>query len=146
MILSGIELKHINKLVDTYNFISIKHLIPVGGDDLDKIEGDIVLKFAKGNEPFTELNSDEVKNPNQGEVVYVDDKDVLCRRWNWRKCDKSKMTEKTINASLVIEGLPPVTKEELEKIVKELEILINKYCGGETKYYILDKNNSEIKF
>ena len=91
MILSGIELKSINNIVDIYNYVSIKHMTPMGGDDLDKVDGNITLKFAEGTEEFKELNSDEIKNPKQGEVVYCDDKEVLCRRWNWRECDKSKM-------------------------------------------------------
>ena len=142
MILDGIELKHINKVVDVYNYISIKHIIPMGGDDLDKIDGNITLKFAQGNEPFTELNSEETKNPKEGEVIYADDKEVLCRRWNWRECNKSKMTEDTKNVALVVEGLSPFTKEEIEKIVKELAELVQKYCNGEIKTYIL---NNELK-
>ncbi len=145
MILDEIELRHINKVVDIYNYISIKYIVPVGGDDTDKIEGSITLKFAQGNEPFVELNSEETKNPREGEVVYVDDKEVLCRRWNWRECDKSKMTENTKNVALVVEGLPPVTKEEIEIITKELSELIQKYCGGEIKTFILNSSNPETE-
>ena len=145
MILKEIELHHINKIVDIYNYISIKNIIPVGGDDIDKINGNITLKFAQGNEPFVELNSEETKNPKEGEVVYVDDKEVLCRRWNWRECDKSKMTEKTKNVALVIEGLPPTTNEEIQKIIKELRELVQKFCGGEIKTVILNNSNPEAE-
>ncbi len=145
MILQGIELRHINKIVDIYNYISIKHIIPVGGDDINKIDGNITLKFAKGNEPFVELNSEETKNPKEGEVVYVDDKEVLCRRWNWRECDKSKMTEETKNVALVVEGLPPVTKEEIRQIINELSDLIQKFCHGDIKTFILNKSAPETE-
>src|SRR3989344_6116128 len=50
LVLNGIELRHINKLVDIYNFISLKHILPLGGEDIDKIEGDITLTFAEPNE------------------------------------------------------------------------------------------------
>jgi len=145
MILEGIELKHINKIVDIYNYISIRHTVPVGGDDVDKVEGDIRLKIANGTEPFIELNSEETKTPKPGEVVYVDDKEVLCRRWNWRECDKSKMTERTKNATIVVEGLPPTTQEHIRDITNELVELIKKYCGGETQIFILNKENSSIE-
>ena len=145
MILGDKEITHINTLVDIYNYISIKHIIPVGGDDLEKIDGNITLTIAKGDEPFTELNSDELKNPKEGEVIYKDDKEVLCRRWNWRECDKSKMTENTKNAALVIEGLPPTTKEEVEAITQELAELIQKYCEAETTTIILNKENPEVE-
>jgi len=145
MILDGIELSHINKIVDIYNLLSIKHIIPVGGDDIDKIDGNITLKLAEGTENFTELNSDETKNPKEGEVVYMDDKEVLCRRWNWRECDKSKMTEETKNVTLVVEGLPPFTKEDIQSIIDELSTLAKTHCGGEASTIILNKDNKEIE-
>jgi len=145
MILNGIELKTINKIVDVYTYILIKHMIPVGGDDLDKIDGDIVLKFAKGDELFIELNKEEVKNPKEGEVVYADDKEILCRRWNWRECEKSKMTEDTKNVAIVVEGLPPVTNEDIVRILGELSKLVKKHCGGDNKSIILNKDNKEAE-
>lgn len=145
MILEGVKLKHINKVVDLYNVISLKHMIPLGGDDTDKVEGNIVLRFANGDEPFIRLNAEEVDHPEEGEVIYSDNKEVLCRRWNWRECDKSKMTEDTKNLTLVVEALPPVTGKEVQKIVEELAELIKKYCGGEISTHILNDENPEVE-
>ena len=142
MILEGVELRHINKIVDIYKYISLKYVVPVGGDDTDKIDGNISLRFASGEEQFIRLNSDKIDHPKNGEVVYADDKEVLCRRWNWRECDKSKMTEDTKNVALVIEGLSPTTKEEVNLIVNELAELVEKFCGGEIEKYILDSDNN----
>ena len=145
MVLEGIQLRHINKIVDIYNYISLKHMVPVGGDDIDKTNGDIVLRFATGCEPFTRFNSDEIDHPKEGEVIYVDDEEVLCRRWNWRECDKSKMTEQTKNVMLVVEGLAPVSKEYVQSIVEELGQLVEKFCGGKILTHILNAGNKEIE-
>lgn len=145
IVLDGIEIRHINKLVDIYNYISLKHMVPLGGDDLDKVDGSIELRFAKGDEIFIELESDEIKNPKSGEVIYADDKEVLCRRWNWRECNKSKMTEQTTNAAIVVEGLSSVTKDSIGNITKELSELIKKYCGGSFEIYILNTENPTIE-
>lgn len=145
MILEGVHLRHINKVVDIYNYISLKHTVPVGGDDIDKIDGDIVLRFANGDETFIRLNSDEVDHPKEGEVVYADDKEVLCRRWNWRECDKSKMTEQTKNVTLVVEGLSPVSKKDVQSIIEELGQLVEKFCGGEISTHILNSENKGVK-
>ena len=145
LILEGNQLKHINKIVDLYNYISIKYMVPVGGDDIDKVNGNIMLKFSDGNETFKELNTGEEKKPQPGEVVYADDKEVLCRRWNWRQCEKTKMTLSTKNICLVVEGLTHVTAEELSKITKELTELICKYCGGSTEIFLLGKNKTEVE-
>lgn len=145
MILDGVQLHHINKLVDIYNYFSLKHLVPVGGDDTDKIDGDIVLRLASGDEPFIKLGAEEVDRPKAGEVIYIDDKEVLCRRWNWRECDKSKMTEQTKNATLVVEGLSPVSKESIQLIVEELGQLVKKFCGGEVSTCVLNAENKEVE-
>jgi DNA/RNA-binding domain of Phe-tRNA-synthetase-like protein len=145
LVLRGIDLKHFNKLVDIYNYISIKHTVPIGGDDLDKIDGNITLKFARGDEPFNEIGSEEVKHPKEGEIVYADDKEVICRRWNWRDCDKTKMTESTKNMVLIVEGLPPVSKDKIEEITKELRELIQKFCGGESNIFILNSAKAETE-
>ncbi len=146
MILEGVEIRHINKAVDIYNYISMKRMIPIGGDDIDKIDGDITLKFAKGDESFTQLNSKDVSNPKTGEIVYTDDKKILCRRWNWRECDKSKMTDDTKNMILVMEGLPPITEKEVRSITDELGKLIQKFCGGKIELFTLNDKMQKINF
>ena len=130
MTLKGIDFS-INKVVDIYNYISLKYMIPLGGDDLDKIEGDILLGFAAEDKQFIPLNSDIPEIPKIGEVVYMDNNDILCRRWNWRESDKTKMTERTRDVLLVIEALPPFTKEELNLITTDLAGHVKKFCGGE---------------
>jgi DNA/RNA-binding domain of Phe-tRNA-synthetase-like protein len=143
MILKGVDLRPISKIVDIYNYISVKHMVPAGGDDAAKVDGDIVLRFAGGDERFTALNSDETETAKEGEVIYSDDKEVLCRRWNWRECDKTKMTEETRNVVLVVEGLPPVTKQEMAGILNDFRRLISKHCGGEVETMVLDKDIRE---
>ena len=144
MVLEGFDLRHINKIVDVYNYISLKHMIPIGGDDMDKVEGDIILRYAKGDERFIQLNSDKMDNPKEGEIVYADDKEILCRRWNWRECDKSKMTSETKNVILVAEGLSPFTKKEVQNIIDELGKMEQEVCGGEVEKYVLNIENTKI--
>jgi lysyl-tRNA synthetase class 2 len=144
MILSGIDLRHINPIVDIYNYISIKHMVPVGGDDISRVEGDITLRLASGGERFRPLNSESVEYAKEGEVIYVDDVEVLCRRWNWRECDKTKMTGETKEAILVVEGLPPVDREEAGMVVEELSGLVEKFCSGRTRLEILHTDKPNI--
>ena len=135
---------HINTLVDIYNYLSLKYAMPMGADNLDKVEGNVRLDFTKGDEKYVELGATEVKNPKPGEVAYFDDKEVLCRRWNWRECDKTKLTEDTTNVILYVEGLPPVAKEEVENAINELSNIVQKYCGGEVSQHVLNVENPEV--
>jgi len=140
MILDGAAFPSINKAVDVYNAISLKHCVPAGGDDLDRVVGDIVLTFAGGDERFVPLNDTDSMPPKPGEVIYRDDEDVLCRRWNWRECDKSKMTVESTNLCLVVEGLPPVSAKEVAHISAELGEAIETFCGGSTILHLVDRD------
>ncbi len=144
-ILEDKKIKRINKLVDLYNYLSLKHLVPMGADDLDEVIGNIKLTFAEGNETFIPLGKGDRTNPEKGEVIYRDDLEVLCRRWNWRECYKTRITEDTKNAILYVEGLKPVTEKELKNILAELADLIQSFLGGETSFFILNKDKREIE-
>jgi lysyl-tRNA synthetase class 2 len=145
-ILKGNRIPLISKLVDLYNYLSLKHIVPMGADDLDKVFGDIQLTSADGNEKFKPLGTDETEHPNKEEVIYRDDIRVLCRRWNWRDCDETKITEDSKNVILYVEGIPPVTKSKLIEVCKELVDLITTFCKGEAKYYILNKTKNSVEF
>jgi lysyl-tRNA synthetase class 2 len=147
LVLNGNDLRHINKLVDIYNFISLKHMLPVGGEDLDKIKGGIALTFAQANEtPVLLLGEKEERPPKEGEIIYKDEISAVCRRWNWREADRTKLTEETKNCVLVTEGLLPVTRKEVESATKELKELVEKFCGGKIGFFVLDKNAPKIEF
>jgi DNA/RNA-binding domain of Phe-tRNA-synthetase-like protein len=55
------------------------------------------------------------------------------------------MTEETKDVILVVEALPPVTKEELDEVEEDLSRFITKYCGGEIRTAILDDGKREIE-
>lgn len=142
----GEQVRHINKLVDIYNIISLKFFAPVGGEDLAKIEGNVLLTVAGSNEaPVTLLGEHEARPPYPNEVIYKDNIGTLCRRWNWKEADRTKLTENTTHAFIVIEGLPPVDKDKIQQAITELAELVKRFCGGEIQTTILDKSNPQVK-
>ncbi len=145
-VVKGGEIPTINNLVDLYNYICLKYIVPVGGEDLDKCEGDILLTYAKGDENFIEISGNENNSPEEGEIVYKDNQGVLCRKFNWREADRTKLTEDTKNAIIVIEVLPPLERQILEEAVNEFKELVQKYGGGNLSSFILDINNTSIDF
>lgn len=145
-ILKGEQVRHINKLVDVYNVISLRHLVPVGGEDTDKIKGDVLLTFAGDNEQaIFLLGEKEARPPYANEVIYKDENGSICRRWNWKEADRTKLTEETRDAFMVIEGLPPVGREQIQTALSELSEMLKKYCNCEVATTILDKGNLEVE-
>ena len=85
------RIRSVNPLVDLYNTVSLTHLLPCGGEDLAAVRGDIRLELASGGEHFVPLGSQEAEPPQAGEVIYRDDAGVICRCWNWREADRTKL-------------------------------------------------------
>ncbi len=142
IVLSGRALKRVNTLVDLYNLISLKYVLPVGGEDIDQIKGVLQLRFAAENEaPALLLGDTEPTIPAVGEVFYCDDLGAVCRKWNWREADRTKLSDQTKNAVFVLEGLAPITCEHVSKATAELSSLVQKYCGGVCKTAILNNSN-----
>ena len=139
-VLKGQSVPHINPLVDLYNTISLRHLVPVGGEDLDRIQGDVRLTLATDHEPPVHLLGEpEARPPKPGEVIYTDDLGTLCRRWNWKEAERTKLTAATRHAFLVIEGLPPVGRDLVAQAAEELAALIREHCGGEVAVALVDR-------
>jgi DNA/RNA-binding domain of Phe-tRNA-synthetase-like protein len=139
------NVRSINPLVDIYNTVSLKHFLPCGGEDLATIRGVIRLTRAAGGEHFVPLGSDEEQPPIPGEVIYRDDTGVICRSWNWREADRTKLTASTKDAFLCIEAVPELNIENLKGACGELASLVTGTLGGEAQVYIMDQSNSEIE-
>jgi len=145
-VLKGATMPHINNLVAIYNAISLRYILPVGGEDLDKIVGDVVLTQAGDDEPsICLLGEQEARPPYPNEIIYKDDFGAICRRWNWKEADRTKLTKETRNAFLVIEALPPIPRDTVEVAINQLATLISQYCGGVISTAFLDKHNPTIK-
>ncbi|WP_326644304.1 phenylalanine--tRNA ligase beta subunit-related protein [Streptosporangium sp. NBC_01755] len=116
----------INLVVDAYNAISIRHGLPIGGEDLTRYEGTARLVRAAGDEPFEVVERGEpaIDHPEIGEVVWRDDRGVTCRRWNWRQCVRTRITEETTDALFLLERLAPLSTEELRAAGDELAGLL----------------------
>jgi len=102
-------LPEINLVVDAYNAVSVRHGLPIGGEDLRRYQGTARLVRAAGDERSEEALGD----PEIGEVVWRDDAGVTCRRWNWRQCVRTRITEETVDALFLLERLEPLSLDEL---------------------------------
>lgn len=141
----GKLLPTINKLVDMYNYLSIKYRVPAGAEDIDKIMGDVRLTFADGSENGKYIGSDTVENCFAGEVIYKDGEGFICRRWNWREADRTKIDKNTKNALMVFEAAPPINIDKLNNLLSEAIKLSSEYLGGEQTQFILSEKTLAFK-
>jgi DNA/RNA-binding domain of Phe-tRNA-synthetase-like protein len=146
---SGKTVRSISPAVDAFNLISMKYLVPSGGDDMTSIEGDVTLGRAKADETFAPIFSPEaIEHPDAGEIIYVNRQTqrVLCRRWNWRNADFSKLLPETRNLAINVDGLlPAISQSEIEAAAEELKQLLLQYCGGAISILYLDAHTRQAE-
>lgn len=138
-------IRSINPLVDLYNAISLQHFLPCGGEDLAAVAGPLVLTRATGGEPFVPLGLSEDQPPQPGEVIYRDDVGVICRCWNWREADRTKLTPNTTNAFLCIEGMPPTGPAAVQAACDDLAGLLREHLGAAAVTHILRAGDDELR-
>ncbi|MER5597494.1 phenylalanine--tRNA ligase beta subunit-related protein [Streptomyces sp. NPDC002265] len=130
--LTDAGLPRVNLFVDLYNAVSVAHLIPVGGEDMDRIQGGMSLVRAAGDEDFATVSGGEesVEHPDAGEVVWRDEAGVTCRRWNWRQGPRTRLTETTTSGIFLLEGMAPMPLSDVEAAATELAELLEKFSPG----------------
>ncbi len=94
-------------------------------------DGELRLGFAHGAEDFVPFSGGPLEHPVPGEVIFTyNTATVLCRRWTWRQGEFSKLQRTTTAAVINVDGLPPVTRADIELISGELSTLASLYCGN----------------
>ncbi|MGE0812177.1 MAG: B3/4 domain-containing protein [Vicinamibacterales bacterium] len=128
----GPGLPRVNWLVDAYNAVSVRHVLPVGGEDLARFEGPIALARAAGTERFDTLRDGLAADdpPAPGEVVWLDAAGVTCRRWNWRQGTRTRLTEDSTSALFLLERLAPMPLEALDAAADALDAMIRLAAPG----------------
>ncbi|QEC48759.1 hypothetical protein FSW04_15050 [Baekduia soli] len=124
-VLKGQALPRVNVLVDLYNAVSVGHVVPLGGEDADHLEGPLRLTVTTGGEPFDPRGDGlDVEHLPPGEVVWRDDRAVTCRRWNWRQGRRTQLTDATTRAFFVFDRLDGLSTDELHHAADELSGLL----------------------
>ena len=67
----------VNPVVDFYNTVSLRHLVPVGAFDLGGLRDLLEVRFARQGDHFQPLDSAEPEDVQPGHLVYALGPDVI---------------------------------------------------------------------
>lgn len=129
-VLKGNPVGSITPSVDIYNTISLKYALPVGGEDIDAMEGDIRLGLTEGGDAFRALGEEEDAPTLEGELCYRDDAGAICRCWNWRDGQRTALTDDSEKAFLIIESVDPERADDLQAAIDELAEMVEQRLGA----------------
>ncbi|MDR1732331.1 MAG: hypothetical protein LBR61_09605 [Synergistaceae bacterium] len=144
----GKDMPFVSSLVAIFNVVSMKYILPAGGDDLDKVKGDIRLAPAAGNEHYTPLGAPgERETPDPGEIVLLDtgNGEVFCRAWCWKNGEVSKIEPSTRRVAINIDALPPMSLDTGRQAAEETMDLVKRFCGGVVVLHRLDAAKTGVE-
>lgn len=128
-------------VVDFYNSISLKYLVPAGGYDIDALRNDMRLRFSEEGDTFHAMDSDEEIPVTEGEVSYADGKVIITRHFIWKQSRHAILTPESRNIFFVSEILGDLPAETAENVCDAIREGLADYFGVETRSDILDENN-----
>lgn len=137
------HIPNINPIVDLGNALSLKYRIPLGIHDIDRFRGDIEIRFANSDDRFVPFGGGDYDNPDVGEVIYASGNDVKTRRWTWRQGENSKISEKSTNLFIPIDGFTE-NLDKIKELQNELIDILKNQLNLEVAFGIVDKNNPEF--
>lgn len=130
------DLAFINTVVDVYNLVSLESKLALGAHDIDRIEGDLTLRFTDGSERFVPLGLRDPMPVKPGEYCYCDDaNEVLCRL-EVRQVNKTAVDEGTTRAAFIVQGNEATPDEYVREWAERLVEKIACNCGGEGRVVV----------
>ena len=127
---------YINRAVDIYNLISLESRLALGAHDIDRVEGNVTLRFTDGSERFVPIGQTEPVPVAPHEYCYCDDaNEVLCRL-EIRQVEKTKVDEAAQNVFYIVQGNEATPDALLYNTAQRIVELTVKYCGGSGKIIV----------
>jgi DNA/RNA-binding domain of Phe-tRNA-synthetase-like protein len=114
------DLPRVHPLVDVCNAVSAAYAIPVAVLDLDRVTGDLEVRYATGDETYLTFGGEQ-EHPAPGEVTFADDAGhAHARRWTNRQSGRSAVSPATTRALVVTEALHPAAAADIPRIAAAL--------------------------
>jgi lysyl-tRNA synthetase class 2 len=128
------DISTINTITNLIRYLSLKYLVPMGGDDVTKVRGNLTFDVAKGGERV-----DLIHTLKKGAFYYHDDKGVLGTKLDYWKSSKTMLDRRSKRVLIHLEVLPPLSMKKEKELLNELSYLIKTFCLGKVVVNVLDK-------
>ena len=93
------EMFYINTAVDIYNLLSLESKLALGAHNIDKVDGNVTLRFTDGTERFVPLGQTEPVPVAPHEYCYCDDSNEVLCRLEIRQVNKTAWTRRRRTSS-----------------------------------------------
>lgn len=141
-VLKGRQLPDINPVVNFYNMLSVRNVVPVGGWSVDA-DNEIQLRLTEAGEPFTALGKNEPELVAAGEIAYATENRLVTRHFVWRQAEHAKITPETKNVFLIAEILAEAGRDIAERVEQEFRTELESRFNVRATTAILTEGSSD---
>lgn len=124
------EVFYINQAVDIYNLISLESKLALGAHNIDKVDGDVTLRFTDGTEKYVPIGQEDPVPVAPHEYCYCDDSNEVLCRLEIRQVNKTAVDENAVNVFYIVQGNAATPDELLHETAQKIIDTTVKYCGG----------------
>jgi DNA/RNA-binding domain of Phe-tRNA-synthetase-like protein len=138
----GGEPPSINPLVDFYNSISLRHVVPAGGFDLAQLGNALELRLTRNGDTFRPLDSTSAERVEPGEVAYASGNEILTRHFVWKQSHTGLLGESTSSVFLVCEVLGEVEESAdglAQAVLEDLSEGLRRHFGAEPVSFLVEE-------
>lgn len=139
-------LPRIHPLIDLCNAVSLAYAIPVAVFDLARIDGDLEVRHAAGNETYLAF-SGETENPEAREVIFADNAArAHARRWTNRQSAFSAVRAETGAVLIVAEAMHESAAADVQNLIAALAQAIGAAWRAAPRSALLDRSTPRFEF
>ena len=138
----GGEPPRINPLVDFYNSISLRYVVPAGGFDLALLGDALELRLTREADTFRPLDSASAERVEPKEVAYASGNEILTRHFVWKQSHTGLLSESTRSVFLVSEVLGEVEESAdglAQAVLEDLCEGLRRHFGAEPVNFLVEQ-------
>jgi DNA/RNA-binding domain of Phe-tRNA-synthetase-like protein len=138
----GGEPPRINPLVDFYNSISLRYVVPAGGFDLALLGDALELRLTREADTFRPLDSASAERVEPREVAYASGNEILTRHFVWKQSHTGLLNESTRSVFLVSEVLGEVEESAdglAQAVLEDLCEGLRRHFGAEPVNFLVEQ-------
>jgi lysyl-tRNA synthetase class 2 len=115
-------------------------MVPMGAYDLEKVDGDIVIRLSKENETFLGIGDTTLLIAHPGVVVYTHDGGIICWAWNHRDAARVALSPTTNRAIFFADSSSHESESRAAAAIARLAEAIS--GAVERNSFVLNRANS----
>ena len=111
----------------------------MGAYDLEKVEGDIVIRLSKANETFLGIGDANPLISHPGVVVYSDNGGIICWAWNHRDAARTSLSRNTNKAIFFADSALPESESRADSAITLLADAVKATGGIQVTRFVLNQ-------